>query len=163
MFRDMTIHDFDMARFIMGEEPVSIFAQGSNLVDPAIGAAGDIDTAFIVLKYASGAMASIVNSRRSAYGYDQRLELHGAKGLLCAGNILENQVQCYSQEGCTSALPEHFFLQRYKAAYTAEWEHFVTVLRGEQQPECSGDDGERALYLADKALESLKSQREISL
>ncbi|MNH41778.1 hypothetical protein D3C79_1033390 [compost metagenome] len=72
-------------------------------------------------------------------------------------------MQCYSQDGCASALPEHFFLQRYKAAYAAEWEHFVAVLRGEQQPECNGDDGERALYLADKALESLHSQREVSL
>lgn len=99
MFRDMTIHDFDMARFIMGEEPVAVFAQGSNLVDPAIGAAGDIDTAFVVLKYASGAMATIVNSRRSAYGYDQRLELHGSQGLLCVGNILENQVQHFGQKG----------------------------------------------------------------
>ncbi|EKS7792795.1 inositol 2-dehydrogenase [Edwardsiella piscicida] len=163
MFRDMTIHDFDMARFIMGEEPVSVYAQGSNLIDPAIGAAGDIDTAFIVLKYATGAMATIVNSRRSAYGYDQRLELHGSEGLLCVGNILENQVQHYGPNGATQALPEHFFLQRYRSAYAAEWEHFVDVLRGEVVPECSGDDGERALYLADKALESLLSQREVAL
>lgn len=163
MFRDMTIHDFDVARFIMGEEPVAVYAQGSNLVDPAIGEAGDIDTAFIVLKYASGALATIVNSRRSAYGYDQRLELHGAKGLLTAGNILENQVQFFGDGGNTSALPEHFFLQRYKDAYAAEWQHFVAVLRGEAKPECSGDDGERALYLADKALESLRSQREVAL
>ena len=163
MFRDMTIHDFDMARFIMGEEPVSIYAQGSNLVDPAIGEAGDIDTAFIVLKYRSGAMATIVNSRRSAYGYDQRIELHGANGLLSAGNILENQVQHLSAAGCRSALPEHFFLQRYKEAYAAEWQHFVEVLRGEAKPECSGEDGERALYLADKALESLHSRCEIEL
>lgn len=163
MFRDMTIHDFDMARFIMGEEPVAVFAQGSNLVDPAIGAAGDIDTAFVVLKYASGAMATIVNSRRSAYGYDQRLELHGSQGLLCVGNILENQVQHFGQKGGIRALPEHFFLQRYQAAYVAEWEHFVAVLRGDVQPECGGEEGKRALYLADKALESLHSQREISL
>jgi len=163
MFRDMTIHDFDMARFIMGEEPVSIYAQGSNLVDPAIGEAGDIDTAFIVLKYRSGAMATIVNSRRSAYGYDQRIELHGANGLLSAGNILENQVQHLSAAGCRSALPEHFFLQRYKDAYAAEWQHFVEVLRGEAKPECSGEDGERALYLADKALESLHNRCEIEL
>lgn len=163
MFRDMTIHDFDMARFIMGEEPVSIYAQGSNLVDPAIGEAGDIDTAFIVLKYRSGALATIVNSRRSAYGYDQRLELHGENGLLSAGNILENQVQHLSVSGCRSALPEHFFLQRYKEAYAAEWQHFVEVLRGEAKPECSGEDGERALYLADKALESLNSRCEIAL
>ena len=98
-----------------------------------------------------------------SYGYDQRTELHGSEGLLCAGNILENQVQHYGKQGCTSALPEHFFLQRYKSAYAAEWEHFVAVLRGEAVPDCSGVDGERALYLADKALESLRSQREIVL
>ncbi|STD26592.1 oxidoreductase domain-containing protein [Enterobacter asburiae] len=151
MFRDMTIHDFDMARFIMGEEPVSVYAQGSNLVDPAIGEAGDIDTAFIVLKYASGAMATIVNSRRSSYGYDQRLELHGSEGLLCAGNILENQVQHYGKQGCTSALPEHFFPAALQIRFTPR--NGNTLLRscaGEAVPDCSGDDGERALYLADK-------------
>jgi len=79
------------------------------------------------------------------------------------GNILENQVQHFSAAGCQSALPEHFFLQRYKDAYAAEWQHFVAVLRGEAQPECSGEDGERALYLADKALESLHSRCEIAL
>lgn len=115
MFRDMTIHDFDMARFIMGEEPVSVYAQGSNLVDPAIGEAGDIDTAFIVLKYASGAMATIVNSRRSSYGYDQRLELHGSEGLLCAGNILETRcsttanraapARCRNTSSCSATNP----------------------------------------------------------
>jgi len=145
IFRDMTIYDFDMERFIMGEEPVSVYAQGSNLVDPAIGAAGDIDTVVIVLKYASGALATIVNSRRSAYGYDQRLELHGSNGLLTAANILKNQVQHFCASGCDSALPEHFFLQRYKDAYAAEWQHFIAVLRCETKPECRGVDGERAL------------------
>lgn len=163
MFRDMTIHDFDMARFIIGEEPVSVFAQGSNLVDPAIGQAGDIDTAFVVLKFASGAMATIVNSRRSGYGYDQRLELHGAKGVLSAGNIRENVVEQWTDDGCLAAKPEHFFLQRYQSAYIAEWNHFVEVLNGRVQPECTGLDGERALYLADKALESLAQGKAITL
>ncbi|UJR53211.1 inositol 2-dehydrogenase [Dickeya zeae] len=163
MFRDMTIHDFDMVRFIMGEEPVSVFAQGSNLVDPAIGAAGDIDTAFVVFKFASSAMATIVNSRRSGYGYDQRLELHGELGVLSAGNIRENQVEHWGDAGCLAAKPEHFFLQRYRDAYAAEWRHFVEVLHGRTRPECSGVDGERALYLADKALESLATGRAVSL
>jgi myo-inositol 2-dehydrogenase/D-chiro-inositol 1-dehydrogenase len=163
MFRDMTIHDFDMARFIIGEDPVSIYAQGSNLVDPAIGEAGDIDTAFVVMKFPSGAMATIVNSRRSGYGYDQRLELHGAKGLLTAKNIHENAVELWSEEGCVAAKPEHFFLQRYAAAYIAEWQHFVDVLAGRATPECSGNDGAQALYLADMALESLHSGREVKL
>ncbi|OLQ87847.1 inositol 2-dehydrogenase [Vibrio ponticus] len=163
MFRDMTIHDFDMARFIMGEDPVSIYAQGSNLVDPAIGAAGDIDTAFIVMKFPSGAMATISNSRRSGYGYDQRIELHGENGLLRANNILEDAVEVWGEPGCVAAKPEHFFLQRYEKAYRAEWQHFVDVLSGKAQPECSGFDGEQALLMADKALESLLTGKEIAL
>ncbi|WP_445374494.1 inositol 2-dehydrogenase [Photorhabdus tasmaniensis] len=163
MFRDMTIHDFDMARFILGEEPCSIYAQGSNLVDPAIGQAGDIDTAFIVMKFPSGAMATITNSRRSGYGYDQRIELHGEKGLLSAGNLKENSVELWENTGCLAAKPEHFFLQRYRDAYIAEWDHFVNVMADRATSECSGFDGKQALYLADKALESLYSGKEIKL
>ena len=163
MFRDMTIHDFDMARFVIGEEPCSVFAQGSNVVDPAIGQAGDIDTAFIILKFPSGAMATISNSRRSGYGYDQRVELHGEKGLLTAGNIKENSVELLSEVGCLSAKPEFFFLQRYNDAYKAEWNHFVDILAGRAESETTGTDGELALYLADKALESLKTGKEVKL
>ncbi|HBC1012770.1 TPA: inositol 2-dehydrogenase [Escherichia coli] len=163
MFRDMTIHDFDMARFIIGEEPCSVYAQGSNVVDPAIGQAGDIDTAFIILKFPSGAMATISNSRRSGYGYDQRIELHGEKGLLTVGNIKENSVALLSEVGCLSAKPEYFFLQRYHEAYQAEWQHFVDILAGRAESETTGRDGELALYLADKALESLKTGKEVKL
>lgn len=162
MFRDMTIHDFDMARYIMGEDPVSIFAQGSNLVDPAIGAAGDIDTAFVVMEFPSGALATISNTRRSGYGYDQRLELHGEKGLLQAGNMKENLVEYWGEEGCTSAKPQPFFLERYKDAYIAEWEHFVDVLAGRAKPECNGYDGEQALLMADKAIESLRTGKKVN-
>ncbi|MEX0446631.1 inositol 2-dehydrogenase [Xenorhabdus sp. SGI246] len=163
MFRDMTIHDFDMARFIIGEEPCAIYAQGSNLVDPAIGLAGDIDTAFVVMKFPSGTMVTISNSRRSGYGYDQRLELHGEKGLLTAGNIKENSVEFWGENGCLSAKPEHFFLQRYHEAYIAEWDHFVDVMAGRATAETTGFDGAQALYLADKALESLLTGKEIKL
>ncbi|MDH2377483.1 inositol 2-dehydrogenase [Providencia rettgeri] len=163
MFRDMTIHDFDMARFMIGEEPCSVYAQGSNVVDPAIGQAGDIDTAFIILKFPSGSMATISNSRRSGYGYDQRIELHGEKGLLTAGNIKENSVALLSEVGCLSAKPEYFFLQRYHEAYQAEWQHFVDILAGRAESETTGTDGELALYLADKALESLKTGKEVKL
>lgn len=163
MFRDMTIHDFDMARFMIGEEPCSVYAQGSNVVDPAIGQAGDIDTAFIILTFPSGAMATISNSRRSGYGYDQRIELHGEKGLLTAGNIKENSVALLSEVGCLSAKPEYFFLQRYSEAYQAEWAHFVDILAGRAVSETTGTDGELALYLADKALESLKTGQKVKL
>ena len=108
-------------------------------------------------------MATISNSRRSGYGYDQRIELHGEKGLLTAGNIKENSVEFLSDVGCLSAKPEFFFLQRYHEAYKAEWEHFVDILAGRAESETTGTDGELALYLADKALESLKTGKEIQL
>ncbi|OLQ87850.1 inositol 2-dehydrogenase [Vibrio ponticus] len=163
LFRDMTIHDFDMARFIMGEEPVSIYACGSSIVDEGIKAVGDIDTAFVVMKFPSGAMATISNSRRSGYGYDQRIELHGEKGVLTAKNLHEDAVELWTEEGCKYAKPEFFFLERYKAAYIAEWNHFVEVLNGQAIPATSGLDGMQALYLADKALESLQTGKEIQL
>ena len=163
LFRDMTIHDFDMARFIMGEDPISIYASGSNIVDAEIGAAGDIDTAFVVLNFPSGAMATISNSRRSGYGYDQRLELHGEKGVLIAKNLNEHAVEKWTDAGLESAKPEFFFLQRYEAAYQAEWDHFVDVLAGECVPAVNGFDGQQALLLADKALESLESGAAVAL
>ena len=93
LFRDMMIHDLDMARFLLGEEPVEVYAVGSSLVDPAIGEAGDVDTAAVLLKTASGKIAQISNSRRATYGYDQRIEVHGAKGMLRAGNVHETTVE----------------------------------------------------------------------
>ncbi|MDP8079192.1 inositol 2-dehydrogenase [Phocoenobacter skyensis] len=163
LFRDMAIHDFDMARFIMGEDPVSVYASGSCLVNPEIGEAGDIDTAFVVMRFPSGAMATISNTRRSGYGYDQRLELHGEKGVLTAKNIYEDSVELWTDEGCKYAKPEFFFLQRYDAAYKAEWEHFVDILNGKAKPATTGIDGMQALYLADKALESLQTGKEVKL
>ena len=163
MFRDMTVHDLDMARFIIGEDPLSISAQGSCMVDPAIGDAGDIDTAVLVLKFPSGAIATIINSRRSGYGYDQRLELHGEKGLLQVSNMKENLVQHWGDIGCTSAKPPLFFLERYEAAYIAEWQHFVDVLAGRCEPECKGSDGEFALVLAEAALESLRTGKTVTI
>lgn len=163
LFRDMTIHDFDMARFIMGEEPESIYACGSTVVDEKIKEAGDIDTAFVVMRFPSGAMATISNSRRSGYGYDQRIELHGEKGVLTAKNLHEDAVELWTDEGCRYAKPEFFFLQRYDAAYKAEWSHFVDVLNGQAVPATTGFDGEQALRLADKALESLQSGQEVKL
>jgi len=163
LFRDMMIHDFDMARFIMGENPVSVYASGSSIVDPEIGQANDIDTAFVVLRFPSGAMATISNSRRSGYGYDQRLEVHGQKGVLTAKNINENTVECWTDAGCTCSKPEFFFLQRYMQAYQAEWAHFVDVLKQKTTPAVSGIDGKLALYLADSALESLRTGKEVAL
>lgn len=154
IFRDMMIHDFDMARFLLGEDPVELYATGSCLVDSEIGAAGDVDTAAVTLKTASGKICQISNSRRASYGYDQRVEVHGAKGLLRAENILENTVELASESGFHRAPAQHFFLERYAAAYLAEMEHFVSCLTSGASPSPSGLDGLKAQVLADAASES---------
>ena len=103
IFRDMMIHDFDMARFLLGEEPERVFATGSCLVDPEIGAAGDVDTAAVLLTTASGKICNISNSRRASYGYDQRVEVHGSAGMLRAENVLENRVEIATEAGFARA------------------------------------------------------------
>lgn len=151
LFRDMMIHDLDMARFLLGEDPVDIFATGSCLVDPDIGAAGDIDTAMVTLKTASGKLCQINNSRRATYGYDQRIEVHGSKGMLQAANQLENLVTQAGSAGFTAAPNKHFFLERYEAAYLAEMTHFVTALNKGYAPNPGIQDGVAAQKLADAA------------
>ena len=157
IFRDMMIHDFDMARFLLGEEFVQVFAVGSNLIDPEIGAAGDVDTAVVTLTTSSGAICQINNSRRSVYGYDQRVEVHGAAGMLRAGNILENTVEIATGSGFSSAPTRHFFLERYEAAYRAEMVHFVDAISGKGTMSPGVHDGLAAQLLADAAAESLST------
>lgn len=163
LFRDMMIHDLDMARFLLGEEPVIVFAAASALVDPAIGQAGDVDTAVVTLKTASGKLCQISNSRRATYGYDQRIEVHGAKGLLKAGNMTATTVELADGRGFTSdpALP--FFLERYDAAYRAELATFIDAIGTGKPPQPTGIDGLKALQLADAADESARSGRPVSL
>jgi myo-inositol 2-dehydrogenase/D-chiro-inositol 1-dehydrogenase len=163
MFRDMTIHDFDMARFLLGEEIDAVSAHGSCLVDPAIGEAGDIDTAVINLTTTSGKLAQISNSRRASFGYDQRIEVHGSKGMLVALNVNENSVTAYSESGVSSAKPLYFFLERYKAAYQAELDSFIRALQGETVSYPSMNDGLQALMLAEAAILSCQSHRTVKL
>ncbi|MCH7882082.1 MAG: inositol 2-dehydrogenase [Proteobacteria bacterium] len=163
LFRDMTIHDFDMSRFLLGEEVVSVSAQASCQVDPAIGEAGDVDTAVITLATASGKLAQISNSRRASFGYDQRIEVHGSKGMLVAQNVNENTVVAYNSDGVTSARPLHFFLERYAAAYRAELDSFVRCLSGEQVELPGMDDGLKSLMLAEAALLSYQQARSVNL
>ncbi|MBO9420824.1 inositol 2-dehydrogenase [Labrenzia sp. R4_2] len=163
LFRDMMIHDLDMARFILGEEPVTVFAVGSSLVDPEIGKAGDVDTAAVTLTTESGKICQISNSRRAAYGYDQRLEVHGSKGMLRAENILENTVEVATQTGFARAPAQHFFLERYEAAYLAEVTHFINCLNSGRKPSPSIEDGLRAQILADAAAKSLETGRPVSV
>ncbi len=155
IFRDMMIHDFDMARFLLQEEPVQVFAVGAALVDPAIGAAGDVDTAAVTLTTASGKICQISNSRRAAYGYDQRIEVHGSKGMLRAENMLENSVEMASETGFQRAPAMNFFLERYAPAYEAEIAHFVAALEASRPPLPGIRDGLQAQLLADAAATSL--------
>ncbi|MGB1613644.1 MAG: inositol 2-dehydrogenase, partial [Candidatus Puniceispirillaceae bacterium] len=163
MFRDMMIHDFDMTNFIMGETPVSISASGACLVDPEIGRAGDIDTAVVTLSYADGKLAVIKNSRRAAYGYDQRLELLGADGLLQAQNMLENTVVKSTGQGVISAKPTYFFIERYMPAYKAEWAAFVAAVQEGDDMPVSLQDGVQALAMAEAAQRSFDSSKPVRL
>jgi len=163
LFRDMTIHDLDLARWLLGEEPQQVIAQGSCLVDAAISAAGDIDTAAILLRTSSGRIAQISNSRRAAWGYDQRIEVAGSTGLLQADNQHATTVTCADARGYRRdpALP--FFLERYAEAYRLELDAFLRRLRGEPIPLVSGEDGVRALELADAAWRSLVAGSMVTL
>ena len=157
LFRDCMIHDLDMARFLLGEEPVELHASASCLVDAAIGGAGDVDTAVATLRTASGKLCQISNSRRATYGYDQRIEAHGEKGLLRAGNVTATTVEYASSSGFSTdpALP--FFLERYAQAYRLELNTFITAVTSGRAPSPSGEDGLKALLLADAATRSAQS------
>jgi myo-inositol 2-dehydrogenase / D-chiro-inositol 1-dehydrogenase len=163
MFRDMTIHDFDMARWLLGEEPVEVFAMGECLVDRRIGAAGDIDSAMVLLRTASDRMCHINNSRRAAYGYDQRIEVFGARGMLRAENLGETTVQHFGPRGTVADRPLDFFLERYADAYRAEMAAFVLALEKKIPMPVGAKDGRQALVLAEAALQSHKKKRPVKL
>ena len=163
LFRDMMIHDLDMARFLLDEEPAEVTAAASCLVDPAIGAAGDVDTALVTLRTASGRLCQISNSRRASYGYDQRIEAHGTTGMLRAGNVLPTTVELADATGFRTDPVLPFFLERYATAYRAELGAFIAAVRGGAAARPNGDDGLRALLLADAALESSRTGRTVRL
>jgi myo-inositol 2-dehydrogenase / D-chiro-inositol 1-dehydrogenase len=163
LFRDMMIHDFDMANFIMGSPPETVTAVGSSIVDPEIGAAGDVDTAVVTLSYSDGRIAVIKNSRRAVYGYDQRLELLGSTGLLQAQNMLENTVVKSTTAGVTAAKPTYFFLERYMPAYAAEWAAFVKAVNAGRELPVTLADGVAALAMAEAATLSVRIGKPVTL
>lgn len=163
LFRDMMIHDLDMARWLLGEEPVEVHAMGSVLVDPAIAEAGDVDTAVVVLRTASGRLAQISNSRRATYGYDQRIECHGAKGMLRAENLRATTVEVATAGGFVRDPALHFFLERYGPAYRTELDAFVEAVSAGRTPAPTGEDGLAALRLADAAQASLETGRPVRI
>ena len=163
LFRDMMIHDFDMARFLMGEEFIRLHAVGSALVDAAIGAAGDVDTAAVILTTASGRICQISNSRRATYGYDQRIEVHGQRGMLRAENQLESTVEIATEAGFRRDPAQHFFLERYEAAYLAEMRAFIGAASGGAGADPGIADGLQAQILADAATVSRETGQPVDL
>ena len=155
IFRDMTIHDFDMARFLLGEEVAHVSAHAAVLVDPAIGEAGDFDSASVILETKSGKQAVISNSRRATYGYDQRIEVHGSKGVV--------SIEIANGDGYTRPPLHDFFMTRYTEAYANEIAAFISAIEKGTKISPSGTDGLIALQLADAALESAKTGKRISL
>lgn len=163
IFRDMTIHDFDMARFLLGEEPVEVHAVGSVLVDPAIGAAGDVDTAMVMLRTASGKLCQISCSRRATYGYDQRIEVHGSGGMIRAGNLHETTVELATGGGFTADPVMNFFLERYGAAYRLELAAFIDAVENGTPTSPSGHDGLMAQRLADAATKARETGQPVKV
>lgn len=163
IFKDMSIHDFDMARWLLGEKVTQVYAAASCLVDPAIGEAGDVDTAKILLRTGSGKLCVISNSRRSGYGYDQRIEAFGSKGMVKADNVLESTVSVWGAEGAAADRLQNFFLDRYAAAYRLEMDHFADILSGKAAPAITYADGVGALELAEAAAQSVRSGQVVTL
>ncbi len=162
-FRDMTIHDFDMARWLLGEELAEVYAAGSCLVDPRVARIGDIDSAMIVMRTASGRLCHINNSRRASYGYDQRIEVHGSKGRLAAGNRTATTVEKADASAVSGDTPLHFFLERYADSYRAELAAFIAAVRAERPMPVGPEDGRQALVLAEAALKSYRTGKPVRL
>ena len=163
MFLDMTIHDFDMARFLSSSEVTEVHAYGAVLVDPEIGKAGDIDTAVISLKFANGALGIIENSRKAVYGYDQRVEVFGAKGTAMADNNTPTSMIVLNESGTIRDKPLYFFLERYKTAFVTEMQAFVDAIREDKPTLVSGKDGLVPVLIAMAAKESLKTGKPVQV
>lgn len=163
LFMDMMIHDCDMARFVTGSEVIEVFAKGYNLIDPEIGEAGDIDTGIALLTFENNATAIIENSRKAVYGYDQRLEVFGSKGLIRAENPLKDTCTFSDQTGDHQARHLDFFTDRYMRSYLTEVEAFLKALRDKTPMPVTGEDGLKAMLIAEAAKTSLKENRPVKL
>ncbi len=161
MFLDMTIHDFDMARFQAGSEVTEVYANATSLVDPEIGKAGDVDTAVISLKFANGAVGVIDNSRRAAYGYDQRVEVFGSKGSAIASNDTPTTVVFMGEDGVVADKPLYFFLERYMQSFRDEVLQFVDAVLNDKETPTSGADGLNSILVALAAKKSVAEGRPV--
>ena len=163
IFKDMVIHDFDMARWLLDDEVTEVFSSASVLIDRAIGEAGDHDTAKTVLRTASGKLCMISSSRRSGYGYDQRIEAFGSRGMIRAQNQLESTVETWGETGGSSDRLQNFFLDRYAAAYRREIDHFAAIIGGDAAPAIDFRDGIAALRIAEAAAQSAATGASVRL
>jgi myo-inositol 2-dehydrogenase / D-chiro-inositol 1-dehydrogenase len=163
IFLDMTIHDFDMARFLMGSEVTEVFAAGAVLVDPAIGEAGDVDTAVITLRFANGALGMIDNSRKAVYGYDQRTEMFGSKGAVSAENQTPYRATLSNNSGVHTPNPLYFFLERYNDAYIVEMNDFIDAVVNDKPVPVTGADGRAPVVIGMAAWKSVREGRPVKL
>lgn len=163
MFMDMTIHDFDMARFLAQSEVVEVYATGALLINPEFKQFNDVDTAIIQLRFANGALGIIDNSRQAVYGYDQRIEAFGSKGMLLAGNQVEHSVTHYTNTATNQANPKYFFLERYHQAFIAQLHSFYDAWLHNKPSPVSGEDALQALRIAKAANQSLETKLPIAL
>jgi len=159
IFKDMLIHDFDIFRWILDDEAATLHATGSCLTDPAVGQAGDVDATAVTIRTKSGRLAQINTIRRAAYGYDQRFEVLGSKGMLQAGNHRPTEVVAWTGASVSADKPEHFFLERYRIAYAKEMTHFFETLAAGMPPRTTIEDGVKALELAEAATTSWRERR----
>lgn len=163
IFLDMTIHDFDMARYLVGSEVEEVYAAANVLVDPEIGKAGDVDTAVITLRFANGAIGVIDNSRKAVYGYDQRVEVFGSKGVAMAENKTPDSVVQSDVKGVHAALPLHFFVERYTEAYVEEMRAFVRAVLEDKTPPVTGTDARIPVVIGYAAKKSAEENRPVRL
>ncbi|MBE7489220.1 MAG: inositol 2-dehydrogenase [Candidatus Omnitrophica bacterium] len=161
LFLDMSIHDFDMARYLIDSEVYSVFALGGVRIDPAIGDAGDIDTALISLQFENGVLASIDNSRQAVYGYDQRIEVFGSEGVILAENVPPHRTFCSDRNGVHGPLPLHFFMDRYIDSYIEEMRSFIESVRARTEPSVSGSDGKAPVVIGLAAQKSMIEKRPV--
>ncbi|MEM7335081.1 MAG: inositol 2-dehydrogenase [Chloroflexota bacterium] len=163
IFIDMSIHDFDMARFLTGSEVEEVYAVGAVRIDPEIGEAGDVDTAVMTLKFENGAIAIIDNSRQAVYGYDQRIEVFGSKGMVDVDNNFPNNHRLHTADAISSEKPLHFFLERYMEAYSAEIQVFVESVVNDTDVPVSGIDGRWPVLIGEAAWKSVRENRPVTI
>lgn len=163
MFLDMTIHDFDMVRFLAGCDAEEVYVQAANLVDPEIGKAGDVDTAIITLKMENGALAVIDNSRQAVYGYDQRAEVFGSKGMVAIKNDSDSTAVISNEDGVTGEKPQFFFLERYMDAYGKEMVQFIDAIENDTETPLGVEDGLKPVLMGLAAKKSVEEGRPVKI